>query len=860
MEHAGCDVIYVDRSVSRDRCVRRSEKDAAQQEGAHVAENLKLLLDIFHTVHLCSTGVACLTRLRELQETSVVALKPTLILLDTPYQDQFAQRSRSTSPSSRAADDSGNQDEDLYGLALLRRIVSEAYIGNSSKLVVTVPVVALPTGDPSCETRRAANRRMLKECLDFGATDVMESPMNAKCINNLEVHVYRAHLDAARDQQALLALRRGRKRSWVGVNDEMPFSYLREAMVSKLLDRICRTESEIEDVPASISLPVSTAKQAEISSAVGRWHFSAHELTDDELVVAAMVMFKHALSMPELAPWRISTDQLHRFLLACREAYIKFVPYHNFRHVVDVLQATFHFLVSIGSLPHYPAADGLPSEADPKSPIAKLLRPFEALTLLITAIGHDVGHPGVNNGFLITLNTPLAQLYNDRSVLESFHCAAYSQILRRYWPSAFSDGRMRNLLISSILATDMSLHFDYMKKLEDLQDKLRADDRTEGWDEKLKYEQTATACALLMKCADISNVARQLDVAEKWMYILSDEFLRQGTMERALAIPTSLMSEPKRDRLSLVTSQLKFMDLFAVPLFRGVADILPGMQYCVDQLLQNRGSFKRIQEQERQSPSEPILHAGDGEPCPEALSFTTFPEPPTEVHPLKATRGPVPRVVEPHVAVGPTAVQESEPFQRPHQCSRRPPSGRRVSGIVTSFTSTSDFGHSEPSSSDNGHPHDQTGHRCSEMTDGSSAPNSGDWGASQATSATTGKMPLSPSTQGTSIVSYDSFEHPNSVPVTSTPPGDESTTTVPDSASKSQADFKTVDDCSPLALHEEHNDSPGNGHATNGAGKTNGLEPDPENRQLKKKPSRFRINMQNLFRKHKTASPADTAG
>jgi hypothetical protein len=145
------------------------------------------------------------------------------------------------------------------------------------------------------------------------------------------------------------------------------------------------------------------------------------------------------------------------------------------------------------------------------------------------------------------------------------------------------------------------------------------------------------------------------------------------------------------------------------------------------------------------------------------------------------------------------------------------------------------------------------------MTEGGSAQNSGDWGASQATSATTGKMPLSPSTQGTSILSYDSFEHRNSIPVATTP-GDESTTTVPNSASKSQADFKTVDCGSPpLALHEEHSDSPGNGHVTNGTGKTNGLEPDPESRQLKKKPSRFRINMQNLFRKHKTASPADTA-
>lgn len=198
-------------------------------------------------------------------------------------------------------------------------------------------------------------------------------------------------------------------------------------------------------------------------------------------------------------------DKLISFLVSCRAAYNDFVPYHNFRHVVDVLQATFNFLVHIGALPPYPPSD-TPTKAPEKSPIAELLSPFEALTLLITAIGHDVGHPGVNNGFLATLNAPLAQLYNDRSVLESFHCAAYSQILRRYWPAAFEDGKMRNLMISSILATDMGLHFDYMKKLGDVQEKLHDKDSTEGWNGRQLEEQKSLACALLIKCADISNV------------------------------------------------------------------------------------------------------------------------------------------------------------------------------------------------------------------------------------------------------------------------------------------------------------------------------------------------------------------
>ena len=174
---------------------------------------------------------------------------------------------------------------------------------------------------------------------------------------------------------------------------------------------------------------------------------------------------------------------------------------------MDVVQATFHFLVSIGALAPYPVtAGGAPTNPLRESPIGGLLGPFESLTLLVTAIGHDVGHPGVNNGFLVTLNAPLAQLYNDRSVLESFHCAAFSQILRRHWPTVFEDTKMRNLMISSILSTDMGHHFEYMKKLTDTQAKLRESSTTEGWDTRMIDEQKALACSLLIKCADISNV------------------------------------------------------------------------------------------------------------------------------------------------------------------------------------------------------------------------------------------------------------------------------------------------------------------------------------------------------------------
>jgi hypothetical protein len=194
------------------------------------------------------------------------------------------------------------------------------------------------------------------------------------------------------------------------------------------------------------------------------------------------------------------------FLLASRSAYNEFVLYHNFRHVADVLQALFYFLLRIGTLPPYPSKERASYEVVPNI-VATLLKPFDALTLLISAIGHDVGHPGVNNAFLVALNAPLAQLYNDRSVLESFHCAAYSQILRRFWPEAFSDIVMRKLMINSILATDMGLHFKYMSDLGNFQEKLADNKNTlDGWSPKTCDEYKDLLCGLLIKCADISNV------------------------------------------------------------------------------------------------------------------------------------------------------------------------------------------------------------------------------------------------------------------------------------------------------------------------------------------------------------------
>ena len=77
------------------------------------------------------------------------------------------------------------------------------------------------------------------------------------------------------------------------------------------------------------------------------------------------------------------------------------------------------------------------------------------------------------------------------------------------------------------------------------------------------------------------------------MYILCDEFSRQASMENEIGIQSSLVSQPKKEFMALVKAQLGFMNMFAIPLFQGVADVLPTMQYAVDELETNKAIFEK---------------------------------------------------------------------------------------------------------------------------------------------------------------------------------------------------------------------------------------------------------------------------
>lgn len=318
-------------------------------------------------------------------------------------------------------------------------------------------------------------------------------------------------------------------------------------------------------------------------------------------------------------------------------------------------------------------------------------------------------------------------------------------------------------------------------------------------------------------------------------------------MENEIGITSSLISPPKKDFLSLAKAQLGFMNMFAIPLFQGVAEVLPAMQYTVDELETNKGLFEKTVEEIPGMDEERRRKLTEGILSPRALSQVAVRPDGMEDFTLDPTKCDlVPNHAEMKKA-------GSSPPEQPIHIPDVPGQYKEMNGVSIGFDSVADFAASDPfniNETENrvvGHNGKQ---RCSETTDGSNSVPPGDW-QSQATSATTGKMPLSPSTQGTSIVSQESIEPSCSLPVT--------TVTAPDCQGLATDCCGTASDC-------RGNQSDCRGMAptesfesVNSEDDSNGNTLKPE-KSLKKKTSRFRMNVTTFFRRNKGASSPSSIG
>uniref|UniRef100_A0A8C9GE96 Phosphodiesterase n=1 Tax=Piliocolobus tephrosceles TaxID=591936 RepID=A0A8C9GE96_9PRIM len=144
-------------------------------------------------------------------------------------------------------------------------------------------------------------------------------------------------------------------------------------------------------------------------------------------------------------------EKLKKFLYKICSLYND-VPYHNSLHAAQVA----HFSKSMLSLLR----------------LNHKISGIDEFCLHISALCHDVGHPGLNNYFLINAESNLALTYNDNSVLENYHCSIVFKTLKEKNCNIFENYpnnifvNCKKNIIKAILSTDMKNHFEHISNFK----------------------------------------------------------------------------------------------------------------------------------------------------------------------------------------------------------------------------------------------------------------------------------------------------------------------------------------------------------------------------------------------------------
>jgi hypothetical protein len=485
-----------------------------------------------------------------------------------------------------------------------------------------VPVVCSKHDSPS----------FMIKCIQEGAGDYILKPLTEDVVKTLFLNVTRYRL-----QKNEVILNKVNQVSNIFTNHEQQTAggqvwskfkgrlkgvFSEEHWISKLIADYYTPKPSIKRI--SMASMLSDRKEY-LEKQICSWSFLPIDLDMKDLIQCAFMILNQVLeTFDELKSLRVPSGDLYHFLFDICNSYHSTNPYHNFRHAVDVLQANYYFLCQLGSLVPMNSTTTIKVQ---DSPLKSLLEPLDIFALLMASIGHDVGHPGVNNHFMVTTSTPLAILYNDKSVLESFHTMSFFHLVKEHCFSQLTDLRsnpnyaiFRKIVVNSILATDMSMHDEYVEKIK-LQATRIKENQIDWNDKSTREKEKILLCSALIKCADISNCARPFEPAKRWAQTLAEEFFEQGDLERELGLPVLPINE--RGKLPLEDFQLSFIRFVAMKLFDSISKVTPSMQFAVDQMNENVSTWeiRKKEKREEQALSEKnAVSQNNPQPSPEGQS------------------------------------------------------------------------------------------------------------------------------------------------------------------------------------------------------------------------------------------------
>mmetsp|Transcript_28871 Transcript_28871/g.42781 ORF Transcript_28871/g.42781 Transcript_28871/m.42781 type:complete len:475 (-) Transcript_28871:127-1551(-) len=350
--------------------------------------------------------------------------------------------------------------------------------------------------------------------------------------------------------------------------------------------RLGSNAAEDEAVAGSTARPSNAGKSFQIDieqvqGVIARWDFDAFNFAntalaqESPLAVVAMAALHH----PEYRIFdshSIDKKKLQSFLVDAENSYFGFA-YHNRIHACDTVQAV-HFLMTecgVHSAGHF--------------------GPLDTLALVLSTAIHDVGHPGLNNGYHVATRDSLAISFHDVSVLENYHAGIGLQLLSRPRNNFLTDlfpaprtGQnnklvaFRRSMVELVLATDLSRHKDIVAEFKSLcatecsssaaAGAASPNNRKPVCKQGTESQMKLMTMKMAIKAADISHPTRSFATHCKFSKAIQQEFFEQGDIERTRGMKISFLCD--RSTATLPGSQIGFLKFMIMPFFSELANHL----------------------------------------------------------------------------------------------------------------------------------------------------------------------------------------------------------------------------------------------------------------------------------------------
>lgn len=150
-------------------------------------------------------------------------------------------------------------------------------------------------------------------------------------------------------------------------------------------------------------------------------------------------------------------------------------------------------------------------------------------------------------------------------------------------PDAYRE--CRKIIISAILATDMSFHGKHVDELRRFADRNadKDDDESPPHDRRQFYMNS------LIHLGDMAAQALpNFDVSKKWGYRIVEEFQNQAAQEGKLGLPVSPFMAKLSTEVDIAMSQVAFIDYVVGPLVSVAAKLFPELKDLETNAKQNR--------------------------------------------------------------------------------------------------------------------------------------------------------------------------------------------------------------------------------------------------------------------------------